>query len=99
MSRVGLQGSDSLVFIVCREPQRGEAPRLRLHLFKKMGIGVFFYTRKGQFLYKISSYIITYHVAIIVYHLQKMLSCASLKWELVVEAERDGDRRFARVGL
>ena len=30
MSRVGLQGSDSLVFIVCREPQRGEAPRLRL---------------------------------------------------------------------
>ena len=32
------------------------------------GIGVFFYTRKGQFLYKISSYIITYHVAIIIYH-------------------------------
>ena len=30
MSRVGMQGSDSLVFIVCREPQRGEAPRLRL---------------------------------------------------------------------
>ena len=30
MSRVGLQGSDSLVFIVYREPQRGEAPRLRL---------------------------------------------------------------------
>jgi len=32
------------------------------------GIGVFFYTRKGSFLYKISLYIITYHVAIIVYH-------------------------------
>ena len=33
-----------------------------------LGIGVFFYTRKGQFLYKISSYIITYHVAIMIYH-------------------------------
>jgi hypothetical protein len=32
------------------------------------GIGFFFYTRKGSFLYKISLYIITYHVAIIVYH-------------------------------
>ena len=32
------------------------------------GIGVFFYTRKGQFLYKISSYIILYHVAIMIYH-------------------------------
>ena len=28
------------------------------------GIGVFFNTRKGQFQYKISSYIISYHVAI-----------------------------------
>ena len=28
---------------------------------------------------------------------KKMLSSTSLKWELVVEAERDGDRRFARV--
>ena len=36
--------------------------------FRVMGIGVFFYTRKGSFLYKISLYIITYHVAIIVYH-------------------------------
>ena len=32
------------------------------------GIGGFFYTRKGQFLYKISLYIIIYHVAIIIYH-------------------------------
>jgi hypothetical protein len=32
------------------------------------GIGVFFDTRKGSFRYKISLYIITYHVAIIVYH-------------------------------
>ena len=32
------------------------------------GIGVFFNTRKGQFQYKISSYIIIYHVAIIIYH-------------------------------
>jgi hypothetical protein len=32
------------------------------------GLGFFFYTRKGSFLYKISLYIITYHVAIIVYH-------------------------------
>ena len=29
-SEVGLQGSDSFVFVICREPQRGEAPRLRL---------------------------------------------------------------------
>ena len=27
---MGLQGSDSFVFVICREPQRGEAPRLRL---------------------------------------------------------------------
>ena len=33
-----------------------------------MGIGVVFYTRKGSFLYKISLYIIIYHVAIMVYH-------------------------------
>ena len=32
------------------------------------GIGVIFNTRKGYFQYKISVYIITYHVAIIVYH-------------------------------
>ncbi len=32
------------------------------------GIGVFFDTRKGSFRYKISLHIITYHVAIIVYH-------------------------------
>ena len=32
------------------------------------GIGVFFDTRIGSFRYKISLYIITYHVAIIVYH-------------------------------
>ena len=32
------------------------------------GIGVFFNTRKGQFQYEISSYIIIYHVAIIIYH-------------------------------
>ena len=32
------------------------------------GIGGFFNTRKGSFQYKISLYIITYHVAIIVYH-------------------------------
>ncbi len=33
-----------------------------------LGIGVFFDTRKGSFRYKISLYIITYHVSIIVYH-------------------------------
>ena len=37
-------------------------------VFKVPGIGVFFDTRKGSFRYKISLYIITYHVAIIVYH-------------------------------
>ena len=30
---------------------------------------------------------------------KKMLKSILLKWELVVEAERDGNRRFARVGL
>ena len=30
---------------------------------------------------------------------KKMLSGTSLKWELVVRAVRDGDRRSARVGL
>ena len=33
-----------------------------------VGIGVFFDTRKGQFRYKISLYIIIYHVAIMIYH-------------------------------
>ena len=45
------------------------------------GIGVFFYTRKGYFLYKISSYIIIYHEYIIVYHvyhhLVSHISCPS----------------------
>ena len=45
-----------------------ETDIMRVIALRISGIGFFFYTRKGSFLYKISLYIITYHVAIIVYH-------------------------------
>ncbi len=56
------------------------------------GIGVIFYTRKGSFLYKISLYIITYHVAIIVYHCVSFvyhcryhnISCPSATYDISV---------------
>ena len=43
-------------------------PRIGGPNTSKHGIGVIFDTRKGYFRYKISSYIVIYHNALIVYH-------------------------------
>ena len=56
------------VFLLCGFNADSNEPRNGMPEARNMGIGVFFNTRKGQFQYKISSYIIIYHVAIMIYH-------------------------------
>jgi hypothetical protein len=61
------QPGDVIVCVVSVCPPRSTRPPGEV-VARVQGIGVFFNTRKGSFQYKISLYIITYHVAIIVYH-------------------------------
>jgi len=71
--RVGLRMARAwMVRVVVAVEMRVRAARAAAEVMVtrrgRRGIGFFFYTRKGSFLYKISLYIITYHVSIIVYH-------------------------------